>query len=265
MQADFIQRGWDPQDLKTFRMELEGEGAGTPAAAPIPAETAPASTPSAPATPAADPFDSGAESFPRSYVEKLRQEAADRRTAVKPYEEAFSAYGAEERDVWLQIAKLTAEDPATAKGIMEDLFKSMLDEPEPEIPSAEDDKPLTRKEMQDFLAAQESAKQEAAAVSAVEKEAESLGYKQGDWNYFALLKRAMTDHNGDLQEAHKAFEADKQKIIDEYVSGKQASGDKFAPGMAGGSAPADPSGGAPKTFEQAKASAKARMLAAGIR
>jgi hypothetical protein len=244
-------------------MELESEGAGTAdAGAPPAAPEAP--TASAAPDAGADPFESGAESFPRAYVEKLRQEAADRRTAAKPYEEAFSAYGQEERAVWLQIAKLTVEDPAAAKEVMDSLFSSMLADEAPEEPTSEDDRPLTRKELEQWSKDQEAAKQEAAAVSAVEKEAEALGYKQGDWNYFALLKRAMSDHGGDLAAAHAAFEADKQKVIDEYVAGKQESGAKWPAGMPGGAAPADATGGAPRTFDQAKASAVARMRAAGI-
>jgi hypothetical protein len=242
--------------------ESLGAGDAPAASPPSPEAGAP---PAAPEAPAADPFDSGAESFPRAYVEQLRKEAADRRTAVKPYDDAFSAYGPEERDVWLKIAKLTVDDPAAAKEVMDTLFSSMLEEAEPEAPTAEDDRPLTRKELEQWSKDQEAAKQEAAAVSAVEKEAESLGYKSGDWNYYALMKRALSDHNGDLKAAHAAFEADKQKVIDEYIAGKTASGEKWPAGMPGGAAPADATGGAPKTFEQAKASAKARMLAAGIR
>lgn len=233
-------------------------------AAPVTPE-APAAPPPAPAAPETDPFDSpDTTTFERPYVEKLRKEAADRRTAHKPFEDAFSPYSEEERTVWLNLAKITAQDPKQGKAIMDELFAAMLEDegPPAEVPHEGEDRPLTKKELEAWTADRERSQAEAAAVKQVETEAVSLGYKPGDHRYVALMRRALDEFDGDIGKAHSAFEADKQAVIDAFVAEQAAAGQRFpvAPGS-GGTPPADPTGGQPKTFAEAKASTKARLAA----
>jgi hypothetical protein len=277
-QALFAASGWDLDD---FDFRMEGDGAAAPAADG--AGAPPADPPAAP--PAADggesdPFDNpAADSFPRAYVEKLRQEAAERRTALKKYEDTFSPYSEPERDVWNQLISITAQDPAKGAEMMLDLHHRLMgtgdyaDEgPDPTATLGDGkskldddlDKPMTKKELEEYLQEQARKADEETRVKAVTDEAVSLGYKPGTHQYVALLRRALDDHNGDLKAAHAAFEADKQKVIDEFIAQQAALGNSYPKlSGAGGAPPADPTGGAPKDFKAAKASLQARLANLG--
>lgn len=256
-------------------MSMPAETAITPeapAAPPAaPAQEAP-STSAAPAAPAeADPFDNAeVQTFDRSYVTRLRQEAAERRTAVRTYEDAFSAYTPEQRDGWLALAsKLAADDPssqAEAAQIMLEVAQGILGPGSitetPETPSGEPDlgekQFLTNEQLEAKLAERERQAAIDAEVKKVQEEVSELGYKEGTADYQDLMWRAVNQHGHDLKAAHEARQAERQAIIDAYLADVEANGGLTVP--RNGQSGRQPS---PITdFKAARASVEARIAAA---
>lgn len=273
-QSLFAESGWDLNDFD-FRMEADGDPAPADAGAGAP----PADPPAAPPADSGgdtDPFDDPAhDKFDRPYVEKLRREAAERRTALKQYEDTFSPYSDPERDVWKQLIAATAQDPSKGAEMMLDLHHRLLgtgdyaeEGPDPSATPGDGkskldedlDRPLTKREMEAYLEDRARKSTEDQAVKAVTDEAVALGYTPKTHQYVALLRRALDDHSGDIKAAHAAFEADKQKVIDTFIAEQTAAGNAF-PKLTGalGAAPADPTGGPPKDFTSARASLKERL------
>lgn len=242
-----------------------GEAPVAPVVAPAATPAAPAA-PAAPVTPEADPFDSGADTFDRKYVEKLRTEAAERRVALKQYETAFEPYGEEERAVWLGLAQLTAMDPKAGAKALADLSKALEEGFTPEeaadkagIAPADEDKPLTKKELDAYMAQQRQEIEINTAAAKIEAQATAAGYKVGSKEYKLLLTRAI-ELNYDLDAAIKEEAAEKQAIIDKFVADKVAAGEKWPTTTpAAGAGSPNPSGNEPKTMAEAKASLQARL------
>ncbi len=228
---------------------------------------APTTAPPESAAPEADPFeDAKVDSFGRPYVEKLRGEAAKHRTALKPYEEAFGKWTPEDRDVLMDIVRTAADDPKKGAELMRqvaDLLSPAEQKAlQKEIDAAEDpaDKPLTRGEMEKFLAEKETAKQQEAAVEAVTAEVEKLGFPRGSEGHYRVLWLAKHKTNFDVEAAAKQIKDEKDAIISGYL--KEKKGDAASHTGPG------PSGGAPaseaqpiKTFGDASESARARIRA----
>lgn len=233
---------------------------GAPAA-PAPAAPAPAVTPAAPA---ADPFDDATvQTFDRSYVEKLRREAAEHRTAAKPYKEVFDAYDDADKEIWFDLAKSMAADPKVGAQKMLELAQGLLEagnteganqvldgiEGEPEY--------LTAAQLEAEFAKREKQAKLDAEVQNINSEAKELGYKENTPAWRDLMSRALHDHNYDLKAAHAAREAEKQAVIDSFVASK---GQGPVVPAAAGAAPA--TGTVPKTMEEAREATRARLKAA---
>jgi len=230
--------------------------------------------------PEVDPFDDEAtDTFERAYVEKIRREAAERRTSLKPYEEAFAPFSEPEREVLMSLVR-DIGNPETigeAAQRMKDLAERILapDEETPEPvtpePTPEVEIPKTAEELQAFIdkyvsdretassTAAAEAKAQEDAVQAVIKETTDLGYEPGTREYETVLLRASQQFDGDVKAAHAAIEAEKQAVIDKFVEEAALKGAVF-PKVAGGSgAPADPAGGHDKTWAGARKSMLSRI------
>ena len=231
------------------------EGAPAAPAAPV--------APAAPTAPAGDPFDDTAiTQFDRSYVEKLRKEAADHRTAAKPYKEVFDAYDDNDREIWFDLARTMAADPAAGAKKMLDLAQSLMDSGDVEgankvIEQVEGEpKFLTKEELDAEFASREKAAKIDAETKAVIAEASELGYSENTAEYDDLMNRAIKYHNFDLKAAHAAREAAHQKVIDDFVASKGG------PRVVVGSGNAPDLTTAPKTMAEAAAATRARLKAA---
>ena len=258
----------------------------TPTAEPA-TEPAPAPEPAA----ETDPFDEGADTFGRDYVEKLRQENARRRTALQPYEETFSNLEQDERDYLLGINKALVHDPVTALPELEKLANQIraaypddfaeepapvpaTAEPAPE-PSADDDKPLTRAELAQLLEERERQaleQQQRAAQDAeidnlfVEAQQLSEEYTEGSLASQELFYLAGTDPeiNGDLAKAHAKRMEQRKALQDaavrEYVESLRNGGavahPPSTPAAGGGDAPPHKT---PTNLKEAAEAANARL------
>lgn len=215
------------------------------------------------ATPPADPFETGADTFDRSYVERLRSESANYRTKAKPYEEAFGGYTDEDRAVWFEAAKLLADDPRAGGEYLRSVADAVLQqfaEPEPPAPTPEDERPVTMAELRSMREADIAAAAEAANVSRIESEARELGYTDlTSRSYRLLLMTAADLPSGDLKEAHDLIEADKLRDREAWIRSKAADADGPTPPAGSGFAP---SGEIEiKTFQDARKALEARIAA----
>jgi hypothetical protein len=251
-----------PQTLDQFLDAQETTPEEAPAEASPPTQTA-----EAPTTPEADPFESGADSFPREYVQKLRQEAAGYRTRARELEEAYSAfapYSAEDRQVWTSLAKTMVDDPKQAAKWMREIAEAVaIDYPDEPAPAAEPDgegsEPqfLTKADY-DKLRADERKQTD---VVRIEAEAKALGYDLDGRDYVNLLLIAQHETKGDITAAHEALKGDRQKIIDEYLSSKQADAQN-APVAPAGPVGTPASGERPiKDFKDARAALEEYLAA----
>lgn len=176
----------------------------------------------------ADPFDNAeTQQFPREYVEKLRKEAGDRRTAVKPFEEAFDGYDQEEVDVLLGLVRTLSSDPKTAAAQMAAIVEN-INEAYKEEADANGDQappPVTAKDVEKMLADRDQQAKLDAVTAEIESTAKELGYEQGTEDYIQLLWLANNKTDFDLREAHKLIEGKRQAVIDKYLEDKQAEAD----------------------------------------
>lgn len=224
--------------------------------APPAADPAPAPDP-APAE--VDPFDSAeVQQFDRSYVEKLRKEAADRRTAHQPYAEAFGTYSAEEQAVWFDLAKELTANPKAAAEKFQQIAKEILGDPNaaPPPPAPDADKPLTQAELEAKFAERDQAQQLKEITAKIVSDATEMGYKVDTPEYRRLAFVAQYETGLDLKKADEMLKAERQAIIDGYVADK-ANGPRLPQNGGGAGAEATPI----KSFSDASDALRA-MLAA---
>lgn len=199
-----------------------------------------------------DPFDTGAESFERAYVERIRGEAAEHRTKLKPYEEALGGFNDDERQAILDMAKLLGTDPAKAADWMEQVVKGIRGDqpPAPEVAPAPvgGDQPLTRADLDAIFGQREAAERDRQVMQEVYAELNKVGLDPESKDPVAaaeaivVMKVAAEVTAGDIAAAHKlVIEDRKQAIIDEFVASK--SKDAKTPG-------AGPIGGTPSGERQ---------------
>lgn len=126
------------------------------------------------------------------------------------------------------------------------------------------DRPMTLRELEAWNAEQTQARLEADAVAEITREIRDLGYNPDSndpveaGRVAQLLEIARRDPDGSIQEAHKAVQAERQRIIDEYVSGKTADAGR-APAPDGGAQPAPER--PVETMDDAEAAMRARLEA----
>lgn len=244
------------------------EEVSAPEGAPAEVATHTEGTP-APAT-ETDPWDNQeVTSFDRAYVTKLREEAASKRTAIKPYEEAFGSYDPEEQEIWFQLAKTMQTDPESAAEAMEaivngirGLNQSEIEKPTPETQAAPAKSEfLTQEDLDSALSAREQKLALDREILSLNAEVAGLGYKPGTPEYNDLMWRAANQTNHDVQAAHAARSTEFETAITAYLEGKakDASGSPRVVSTTGA-----PTGDASpiKTFADARAATEARLAAA---
>lgn len=228
----------------------------TPAADPDPtpepaADTTPAAEPDAD-----DPWDAGADTFDRPYVESLRKENQRRRQRSKRYDEVFDGYTDDERDFLLNLASEVRSNPAQAAQRAAQLAQVLGATPaeQQQVANEVDESgPLTAKDIAQIIdqqlsardqrhAAQQQEQEQKAAVAEVFTDAEKLGYEQDTPEFINLLYVAARDQEHDpataLQLAHKQIQAQRQQVIDDYLAQKAKESDQTPDTRTpGGSAP----------------------------
>ncbi len=213
------------------------------------------------------------ETFSREYVEELRRENAERRTALKEYEEAYSAYSPQEKSALLDIARQLADpstQPAVAKrlqAIADGILKGSADG-KPTRPTGEEDpdqRPMTRAEWKAEQARLNEEQKQAQAIREIEDEARSLGIEPGSLEYAELLYIAQDPEvAGVLSKAHEKLEAHYAAKAKARAEALAAKGERWpgVPGLnTGGTGAADAEGGPPKTWGDARKGAIAYLRA----
>ena len=246
-----------------------------PAGDPAPvADTAPVTDPAAAVTPEPD-------TFSREYVEELRREAAGYRTERNTYKEAFDGYSPEEQDFLLSFAK-DLRNPDTASTAIERMGEALgLTPAQAAAAQAQADADpdfdpfdpksiagLVEQQVQQVLSKRDAETQQQQSIDNVFKQVSELGMDPKGPDGLFLQTLALTAHNGDIAEAHKAVEAmraaDRQRYIDEYVAGKAGGADTAitpTPQTGGATEATEP----PKTFEEARQRTAAILAARGAR
>jgi hypothetical protein len=201
-----------------------GEGEGAPVA-----ESAPEAAPVA---------DHRTPEFYESELRRARDEAAERRVALKKFEEAFDGYESHEVDKALQLYRALADDPTVA--LKE--FKEITARLEEMVGPVADDEPKYLTEAD--LEAREQQKRHEAEVTAILTRATELGYEEGTDTHAQLLHIAAKnpEANGDLDKAHeiltKRLSDYKEQVLQEYLAGLSEQ-DKFPPVSSGGAGTPD--------------------------
>lgn len=226
------------------------------------------------AAPESDPFDTGADTFDRGYVERLRKESANYRTKAKEYEDYakhFEPYGDEDRQVWVEAMRRFQEDPKSGAEYLDQIAKAVLAEYQEQQDddaapvTNEDDVPLTKAEYRAMREAEVREAEQAKEVARIESEAKDLGYDTASEEYTYLLTVASRLPSGSIAEAHAKIEAAYEARIQKRLTELQAEAD------GGPTAPNAGSGAAPtterplRTWADADAAAKARLEAARLR
>lgn len=262
-----------------------------PAAAPAATESA--NVPAVEA-PAADPgggeadvldgdLPEGMRTFNRSYVERVRAEAAKHRVSAREAQAEiermrgrygeFEQYDDNDFAVWKQLAtgwnndaRQTAEtmrviannvlgDPTAtpaerqeAKETIQDLDKA--DAPGPTDPSVDERIEAKLKEHADNQAMQQR-------VRAIETQLTEAGYPKGSMEYSAVLWYATNDPSvkGDIGAAIQKFQGFRQSVVDDYV--QSVKDGKVPPRTA---SPGQPGQGAPEIHSVKDATTAARAF-----
>jgi len=232
--------------------------AATPSAAPAPAPPVAADDVLASELPADQAvFDRGWVDKLRNEGRRYREEARTSQAALDSYNNVFGVYDDDDRQTWLDLAATWAQDPARAAQVMAEIAKGVLDEnagggqvgarSTPGASDAEvveelskvDTSGMTAEQVQQMIAEAMSARDQAVieqrAIENIYGEVRAAGYDpESRWGIM-VLHAANHETNGDIGEAVKLVQADRQAIIDEYVSGR-AAGNRAVPSPAGGAA-----------------------------
>jgi hypothetical protein len=182
--------------------------------------------------------------FSRGYVDKIRNEGARYRTeansaseALRSYTDVFGAYPDEDRQVWFQLARDWAADPARAAAMMQQIAQGVLgdttqpaqSEPDPfnlqGTPTAEQVAATMSPEqvqamINDALTARDRSVAEQRAIDGVFAEVRAAGYDPDTAEGFAVLYNANHFTGGDIPKAIEMAKARDQKIIDDFVAGR---------------------------------------------
>lgn len=198
-------------------------------------------------------------------LQRVRQEAASRRVAIKPYEEAFKGFDEESRQTYLELAKQIASgDPAAQKSAAK-RFREIAERIDgatvPVTPTGEEDpdqKPLTRAELREIQAQEREQQELQTQIKAIEADAEREGITVGSPRYATYLYALQQpDVAGDHDKAMAVLNAERQAIIDEYAK-QVAEGQEKWPAAVGSAALGAPGEEIkPKTWRDARAAAAA--------
>jgi hypothetical protein len=260
---------------------------GTPEGAPPAAAAPPAAPPAAPAeVDLESPLTQ--DSFDRTYVEKLRAEAARHRTAAKDAQARYDAQfeGLEDRgdfDYLLGMARKLNTDPSASVKELRDLADRLgeqlgIDTKPPVADPATDPrkKVLTVEDLEKIEFDREVARQtEILKADALALSDDRYSFADGREEYARLLWIGQNDpevakvpFKDRLSAAAAKIKAHDEAVgaaaVAAYVESVRAGGDQFPPASApGGGAPAAaPGSGPPKGWKNASASALERITKA---
>ncbi len=206
-----------------------GEGAVSSAPTPEPAPGAEPVAPAAAPTETPDPFeDEKVQQFDRGYVEKLRKEAAERRTESARYRDVFGQYDEESQAVWMDLASTFLADPQAAAAKMEAIITAVKaqggTQAEAEAAAAAavtapgEAAALTPEAVQAMfdqkMAAYQAERDLQDRTQAIVTQAKELGYEPGSTGYVSLFHVAQHQTGGDLAAAHAVIQAERQAWVD---------------------------------------------------
>jgi len=235
----------------------------------------------------------GAETFTREYVEELRKEAAERRTSLKPYKEAFSSFNEEEQAFLLELVNELGTNQGSAGVRMRDLSYQLLGEDafladapwsvdntggivtEEETPPAEpapagagaplvtlDDLQRVLDERDAKAANESQAARQAQEVDNLIAEAKGLGFEPGTPDYAMLMWYAANDTDnpdGDLSVASEKAKAYAPAAPAPPEAGDESPAFPATASAGGAGAQPEPPTEPPKTMQEAKDRMKARI------
>jgi hypothetical protein len=191
----------------------------------------------------------GQQLFPREYVSKLRDEAANYRTQLREIEqqanryEVFNEYDDDDREVWIDLARSWQADPYQAAETMRTIASRVLgdieqgqasDEFYDDMQEAQDNYGgVTPEQVQQIVQAEMSrqmAVQEMESmIDGVYGEIRQAGIEPNSMDGYMVLWRASNETNGDVAQAVAAHNAYKQEIVDGYVKSKTAGSAPLVP------------------------------------
>ena len=227
----------------------------------------------------------GQDEFPREYVEKLRGENAKWRTRTRNIESSFDGYSPREQEKFLALASTLQNDPEAALEEFEAVtnrIRTQLGKEspvsevnpdpvvEPDPTSAEPVVPvLTTDDIERLVGERlEADRQEQAKADDIQKtfaEAEDLDPSYKDYAAKAHLFAVAQQNKINLKEAHEIIVTGLEEVIDSAVEARLddlAKGRVYPPRLPVGEAGNTQAKGPPKTLEEAKKAADARMDAA---
>lgn len=213
-----------------------------------PTSPAPAPDPSPSPAPAEEP-----RSGPSDYERELRAENAEYRKKWGRYEQLFDGFDDDRRSAVEQLVELAKTDDPEALAQVAEVFGLQVPDSEPAY--------MTREEAAAMFEEREQAREQQAAIDRIYDQAEGLGYKRGSEEMVRLLFHMNQMEDPDIQAAHDAVKGYDQQVIDKYLESKRADArDSIQPHDVPGRVPS--AGKAPKTPEEARAAALARLNAA---
>lgn len=198
---------------------------------------------SAETTPSTDPFDDEkVETFDRAYVEKLRNEAASKRTELTKFKETFKDWPSEAVEGFLGLAKAIESGDAAAVPVLENLLSQLSPKEQEAVLEAiteqaeEPPKTLTAEEVEKMLEEREASKEaerlQEDNFKALKTEIEGLGYNldapNEEANLLFFYAQSQDGDVKDFQAAHKKVEAFRQGIIDSFVEKAAGKNSRFA-------------------------------------
>jgi hypothetical protein len=196
-----------------------------------------------------DPFgDEKVQTFERSYVEKIRSEAAEARVELKKFKETFNEWPQEAVEGFLSLAKAIETGDTSAVPVLENLLNQMTPEQQAAVENALDQKAvetetkyMTPEQVEEYIAQREASKEEERktaqaeqqAMESLKSEISALGYNLDSQNPEAtLLFHFAGSQEGegpkDFKKAHEAVQAFKQSLIDDYRDRVVGRNSKFA-------------------------------------
>jgi hypothetical protein len=193
--------------------------------------------------------------FDRGWVDKLRREgqryreqATTNQAALDQYQQVFAPYDDGDRQVWLDLARTWVSDPAKAARVMQEIASGVLADGTPteaadtatavlDATADVDTSTMTPEQVQqmisDAIGERDKAAAEHTAIEGVYAEMRAGGFEPETRWGMMVLHAANHETNGDIAEAMKLVQADRQAIIDEYVQGR-ANGTRAVPSPSGG-------------------------------
>jgi hypothetical protein len=96
-----------------------------------------------------------------------------------------------------------------------------INEMYPDEQTPEEDAPLTMKQYEEMRQREAQDAQINERLAEIDKQAKEWGYEPNTPGYIDLLWRANNQTNFDLAKAHESIQADRQKVIDDYLAEKE--------------------------------------------